>query len=249
MTFSLEEDVNYGSTTDTTTTHSHSRGRGDEGDLQDEDDEDEMDNIRRKQGTPRVNLQRATSGDELLLPLDGEGSIDHASYSETEEQEVADYSEVSFGLFTPRRWLEPGRKLTTVGGCGGSQVVHQTTMDSGSYPSTPKRGSTARPPTRQQLFSLTTARLQVISTLLSPRPRNGDQSSLANYECHSATGSAPQAADARPARDRTALCGVGHRAHSPVPQAAPAPHLHRAGAVPHRGGGTPYTTVLPLHIA
>jgi hypothetical protein len=114
MTFSLEEDVNYGSTTDTTTTHSHSRGRGDEGDLQDEDDEDEMDNIRRKQGTPRVNLQRATSGDELLLPLDGEGSIDHASYSETEEQEVADYSEVSFGLSTPRRWLEPGRKLTTV---------------------------------------------------------------------------------------------------------------------------------------
>lgn len=143
MTFSLEEDVNYGSTTDTTTTHSHSRGRGDEGDLQDEDDEDEMDNIRRKQGTPRVNLQRATSGDELLLPLDGEGSIDHASYSETEEQEVADYSE----------------------------VVHQTTMDSGSYPSTPKRGSTARPPTRQQLFSLTTARLQVITQLGPHRKR------------------------------------------------------------------------------
>lgn len=118
MTFSLEEDVNYGSTTDTTTTHSHSRGRGDEGDLQDDDDEDEMDDIRRKQGTPRVNLQRTTSGYELL-PLDGEGSVDHASYSETEEQEVADYSEVSFGLFTPRR-EKAHDSLVVVGITGGA---------------------------------------------------------------------------------------------------------------------------------
>jgi hypothetical protein len=92
MTFSLEEDVNYGSTTDTTTTHSLSRGRGD---MHDDDDEDEMDNIQHNQGTPRVNLQRATSGDEHIS-MDREGSVNHVSYSETEEQEIADYSEVTF---------------------------------------------------------------------------------------------------------------------------------------------------------
>lgn len=62
-----------------------------------QDDDDEEANIR--QGTPRVNMHPVFVDD--VVPADMEGFADHVSYSETEEQEVADYSEVLPSFFLP----------------------------------------------------------------------------------------------------------------------------------------------------
>lgn len=59
------------------------------GDQHEEDDEDNQ----RGLSTPRVNIQ-SFLGDDPGAAVKMEESSDHASYSETEEQEIADYSEV-----------------------------------------------------------------------------------------------------------------------------------------------------------